>query len=68
MRRGKHYVKKGVWHIRGKKRKQKGGAIPLGLLASVGAPVLGEIAQPILKFFFGTGRKRRRGLRPRRRR
>ena len=52
----------------GEKRKQKGGAIPLGLLASVGAPILGEIAKSILKKFFGRGRKRRRGLRPKRRR
>ena len=46
--RGKQYVKKGVWYIGGKKRKQKGGAFPLGLLASIGAPILGEIAKPIL--------------------
>ena len=52
----------------GKKRKQKGGAIPLGLLASVGARILGEIAKPILKIFFGRSRKWRRGLRPKRRR
>ena len=41
-------MKKGVWYIGGKKRKQRGGAIPLGLLASIGAPILGEIAKPIL--------------------
>ena len=51
-----------------KKRNQKGGAIPIGLLASIGAPILGDIAKPILGKNFGRGRKhRRRGLRPRRR-
>ena len=41
---------KGVWHIGGKykrapkRRGQKGGATPLGLLASIGTPILGEIA------------------------
>ena len=47
MSRGKQSVKKGLWHIGGKykrarKRRQRSGAIPLGLLASVGAPILGE--------------------------
>ena len=52
----------------GKKRKQKGGAIPIGLLASVGPPILGDIAKLILGKIFGRGRKcRRRGLRPRKR-
>ena len=48
MTRGKQYVKKGVWYIWGKKRKQKSGAIPIGLFASIGAPILGQIAKPIL--------------------
>ena len=46
---GKQSVKKGIWHIGRKykrapkrRKKQKGGAIPFGLLASVAAPVLGE--------------------------
>ena len=56
--RGKQYVKKGVWYIGGKKRKQTGGAIPLGLLASIGVPILGEIAKLILGKFFGCGHKR----------
>ena len=62
-KRGKQSVKKGIWYIGGKrrKRKQKGGAIPLGILASVGGPILGEIAKPILGKIFGRGlRKRRR--------
>ena len=65
--RGKQYVKTGVWYTGcGKKRKQKGGAFPLGLLASIGAPILGEIAKPILGKIFGRGRKRRRRRRRRR--
>ena len=65
MTRGKQYVKKGVWNIGGKK--QKGRGFPIGSLASIGVPILGEIAKPILGKFFGRGRKRRRILRRRRR-
>ena len=65
--RGKQYVKKGVWYNGGEKRRQKGGPIPLGLLASIAAPVLGEVAKPILGKIFGRGRRRRRGLRRRQR-
>ena len=61
----KQYLKKDVWYIGGKKGKQTGGAIPLGLLASIGAPILGEIAKPILGKFFGRGRKHRRRRRRR---
>ena len=65
MGRGKQSVKKGVWYIgsrykRAPKRRQKGGAIPLGLLASIGAPILGEIAKPIFGKIFGRGRRKRR--------
>ena len=67
MSRGKQSVKKGIWYIGGKKRRQKGGAIPIGLLAFIGAPIIGEIAIPILGKLFGRGRRRkRRGLRRRR--
>ena len=50
MSRGKQSVKRGLWYIEGKykrarKRRQRGWALPLGLLASVGAPILGEIAK-----------------------
>ena len=55
MSRGKQYVKKGVWYIEGKKRRQKGGAIPFGLLASIATPVLGEVVIPILGKIFGKG-------------
>ena len=61
---GKQSVKKGIWHIGGKykrapkRRKQKGGAFPLGLLASICAPILGEIAKLILGKILGRGLKR----------
>ena len=47
MSRGKQSVRKGVCYIGGKykrekkKRKQKGGAIPIVLIASVAAPFFG---------------------------
>ena len=64
MPRGKQTVKKGVWYIGGKKRrrrrrkKQKGKGFPFGLIASAAAPLLGEIAKPIFKKFFGRGKKK----------
>ena len=67
--REKQSVKKGIWHIggtykRAPRRRQRGGAIPLGLLASLGAPILGETAKPILGKILGRGiRKRRRRTR-----
>ena len=65
MNRGKQVVKKGIWLIGGKKRKrkkQKGGAIPFGLLASFAAPVLGQIAKPIFKTILGRGKRKKRWL------
>ena len=63
-KQGKQTVKKGIWHIGGRrtlrKRNQKGGAIPSGLLASLGAPILGEIAKPILGKILGRGLRKRR--------
>ena len=47
-------------------RRQKGGAIPFGLLTSIAAPVLGELAEPIFGKIFGRGSKQSRGLRRRR--
>ena len=48
----------------GKKRKQKGAGLPIGILALIGAPILGEIAKPIFGKIFGRGgrcsRRRRR--------
>ena len=65
MDRGKQVVKKGVWYIGGKRKKKektkKGGAIPLGLIASFARSLLGEIVKPIFK-------KRVGGRRPIRRR
>ena len=61
--RGKKSVRKGVWYIRGKRRqyskRQRGGAIPFGLIAFAAVPYLGEVAKPLLKIFFG-GRHRRK--------
>ena len=66
MSRGKQSVKKGVWYIGGKykralrKKTQKGRAIPFGLIASLAALVLGEVAKPILGKIFGRGKRRRK--------
>ena len=60
--------KQGIWHIGGKykrARRQKGRAIPLGLLASIGAPFLGEIAKPILGKILGRGLKKKKRRRRR---
>ena len=51
----------------GRKRKQRGGAIPIGLLASTGTPILSEIAKPILGKILGSGRRRKRRFLKRRR-
>ena len=70
--RGKQSVKKGIWHIGGEykrapaKKRQKGGAISLGFLSSIGAPILGEIAKPILGKILGRGIKKRKRRRRRR--
>ena len=57
MPRGKQIIKKGAWHIGGKKikikQKQKGKRFPFGLVASAAAPFLGEIAKPMFKKIFG---------------
>ena len=51
-----------MWYIGGKKRKQQGSAIPIGLIASVAGPILGEIAKPILKKIVGGKiKKKQRG-------
>ena len=60
----KQSIRKGVWHIggkykRAKRRKQKVGAIPIGLIASLAAPVLGEIAKPIFDKTLGRGKRSR---------
>ena len=68
MSKGKQSVKKGVWYtgskIKEKKKGQKGQkgqkgkGIPFGLIASLAAPVLGEVAKPILNKTFGKGTTR----------
>ena len=66
--RGKQSISKGIWHIGGKykkTRRQKGGAIPLGHLASIGASFLGEIVKPILGKILGRGVKRKKRRRRR---
>ena len=67
MSRGKQSVRKGVWCIGGKykraskrRKKQTGGAIPFGVIASLAAPVLGEVAKPIFKRILGRGRRKKR--------
>ena len=67
MSRGKQSVQKGVWYIGGKykraskrRKKQTGGAIPFGVIASLAAPVLGEVAKPIFKRILGRGRRKTR--------
>ena len=42
------------------KRGQRGGTLPIGLIASAAAPFLSEIAKPLPKKLFGGGRRRRR--------
>ena len=41
-------------------KKQRGKGIPFGLIASAAAPILGEVAKPLLKEIFGGRRARRR--------
>ena len=64
--RGRQSIKKSVWHIGGRKR-QRGGAFPLGLVASLAGPILGEVAKPIFITILGRGIKRRRRRRRKRR-
>ena len=65
MPRGTQSIKKGVWHISGRRR-PKGGAFPLELLAGLAGPLIGAVAKPILKKMVGGGIKWR-GRRRRRR-
>ena len=64
MNRGKQVLKKGIWHIgskrKTKRKKQKGGAFPIGLIASVAGPMLSEIAKPIFKKIIGRGRRKKK--------
>ena len=62
--RGRQSVEKGVWYIGGKrkyrKRRQQGKGFPIGLSASAAAPILGEVAKPLLKKNFGGKKQRKR--------
>ena len=61
--RGRQSIKKGIWHIGGKYRRskrQKGGAIPFGLLAGLAGLILGEIAKPIFGKILGKGLKKKK--------
>ena len=62
MSRGKQSVKKGVWYIGGKKKtkKQTGKGIPFGLIESLAALVLGEVAKPICNGIFGKEKRLRK--------
>ena len=62
-KRGKQSVKKGIWYLGGrykKSKRQRGKGLPFGLLASIEAPILGEIEKPIFGKIFGKGKKKRR--------
>ena len=51
----------GILGIKTKRHwKQRGKGFQIGLLASGTAPILGEVAKPLLKKFFGGQRRRRR--------
>ena len=60
-KRGKQSVKKGIWYLGGRykkaRKRQRGKGFLIGLLASIGAPILGEIAKPIFGKIFGKGKK-----------
>ena len=64
--RRKQSVRGGVWHLGGKRRRRKrgqrgrgvGGRLPIAaLMGSVAAPLVGEIAKPILKKIVGGKRR-----------
>ena len=64
--RGKQSVKKGIWYVGGAtkhRKRQWGKGFPLGLLASFGAPILSEVAKPVLGKIFGKGLRRRKRIR-----
>ena len=63
--RGRQSIKKGVWHI-GRRKRQKGGGFPLGLVACLAGPISGEVAKPIFKTILGRGIKKKRRRRRKR--
>ena len=44
----------------GECKRQRGGAFPFGLIESAPVPLLGEVAKPIFKKFFGRRRRKRK--------
>ena len=42
------------------RKRQKGGAFPLGLVASLAGPILGEVAKPTFKIILGRRLKKKR--------
>ena len=65
-KRGKQSVKKGIWYLGGttrRRKRQRGKGLPFGLLASIGAPILGETAKPIFGKIFGKSLKRKKRIR-----
>ena len=58
--RRKQSARGGVWYMGGRKRhrvRPRGGMFPFGAIA---APILGAVAQPLLKNIFGGKRRRKR--------
>ena len=56
--RGLQSVKKKEFGRR--RKRQKGGAFPFGLIASAVAPLTGEVAKPIFKKIIQRGRRKRK--------
>ena len=50
-KRGPESLKKGIWYLGGggRRKRQKGGAFPFGLIASAAAPLVGEVVKSIFK-------------------
>lgn len=52
----KESVKRGIWHIGGRKTQQRGGAFPL---AALDVPILGNLCGVIIKKFIGDDWRKR---------
>ena len=58
MNRGKQVVKIGIWQK--KKKKTNRWCNSFGLIASLAAPILREVAKPIFKTILGRGKRKKR--------
>ena len=66
--RGLQSVTNGIWFLKGgvagwgweRRKRQKGGAFPFGLIISAAAPFIGEVVKLIFKKNFGRGRRKRK--------